>query len=475
MADIRKVTDLQPDKRNANKGTERGLKALDHSLRQYGAGRSLLVDKHGRIIAGNKTAQAAADIGLDDVILVQTDGTKLVAVQRTDLDLEQDKAARELAYADNRVGQLDLDFDVSVILEDVAAGVNLDALWRPDEVEALVQAAGKGLEDEPIADAPRVYSDADIIEAAFAYFRATGFPYRRLPVHVSMQEINKLAETEADKLINTDTAYHVADTYHPHRFHAAADGMKSPHEAFEDDGLLRRAMRLALEHGYVLPEHAWGHLWIVSGVQAASNFRPGFASFLYRRFCKPGDTVLDTSTGYGGRLVGFMASGIAGRYIGIDPNKPTHDGNTRMASELGFADKVELYNSAAEDVPHEAVAGRCDFAFTSPPYFAKEHYSEDDTQSWVRYKTGEAWRSGFLVPMMALQYAALKPGAHAIVNIADVKVRGKVYPLVEWTKAAALQVGFEYVRTDAFTLTRRFGAGMKDEVASEPVLVFKRL
>lgn len=54
MSDIKrgKVTDLTPDKRNANKGTERGLKALDHSLRQYGAGRSLLVDKHGRIIAG---------------------------------------------------------------------------------------------------------------------------------------------------------------------------------------------------------------------------------------------------------------------------------------------------------------------------------------------------------------------------------------------------------------------------------------
>ena len=141
MADIRKVSDLQPDKRNANKGTERGLKALDHSLRQYGAGRSLLVDKHGRIIAGNKTAQAAAEIGLDDVIVVHTDGTKLVAVQRDDLDLEQDKAARELAYADNRVGQLDLDFDVALMLQDIEAGVNLDALWQPDELEALVKAA----------------------------------------------------------------------------------------------------------------------------------------------------------------------------------------------------------------------------------------------------------------------------------------------------------------------------------------------
>lgn len=54
MSDIKqaKLSDLQPDRRNANKGTERGLKALDHSLRQYGAGRSILVDKHGRIIAG---------------------------------------------------------------------------------------------------------------------------------------------------------------------------------------------------------------------------------------------------------------------------------------------------------------------------------------------------------------------------------------------------------------------------------------
>lgn len=102
-----------------------------------------MVDKHGRIIAGNKTAQAAADIGLEDVIVVHTDGTKLVAVQRDDLDLEQDKAARELAYADNRVGQLDLDFDVALMLEDIGAGVNLNALWRPDELEALVQAAGQ--------------------------------------------------------------------------------------------------------------------------------------------------------------------------------------------------------------------------------------------------------------------------------------------------------------------------------------------
>ena len=148
MSDIKqaKLSDLQPDRRNANKGTERGLKALDHSLRQYGAGRSILVDKHGRIIAGNKTTERAADLGLEDVIIVPTDGTKLVAVQRTDLDLETDKAARELALADNRVSELDLAWDVDQLLADVQDGVDLGAFFRPDELDALIAAAGKGAE-----------------------------------------------------------------------------------------------------------------------------------------------------------------------------------------------------------------------------------------------------------------------------------------------------------------------------------------
>jgi hypothetical protein len=64
-----KLSDLTPDKANANKGTQRGLKALDKSLRQYGAGRSILIDRKGRVIAGNKTLERSVDIGLEDVII----------------------------------------------------------------------------------------------------------------------------------------------------------------------------------------------------------------------------------------------------------------------------------------------------------------------------------------------------------------------------------------------------------------------
>jgi outer membrane lipoprotein SlyB len=99
---IDSITDLQPDPRNANKGTERGAYMVAHSLEEYGAGRSILADAEGVVIAGNKTLQAAADLGIP-VRVVQTDGRELVVVQRTDLSLmDDDQRARLLAYADNR-------------------------------------------------------------------------------------------------------------------------------------------------------------------------------------------------------------------------------------------------------------------------------------------------------------------------------------------------------------------------------------
>lgn len=132
-----KVADFTPDEHNANSGTERGMRMLDSSLRKNGVGRPILADRNGRIIAGNKTIERAADIGIDDVIVVQTDGHQLIVHQRTDLDLETDSQAREMAYADNRISEVDYLPDVGVILGDLENGLDLSELWHDDEIEAM--------------------------------------------------------------------------------------------------------------------------------------------------------------------------------------------------------------------------------------------------------------------------------------------------------------------------------------------------
>lgn len=105
-----------PDNNNFNKGTEYGDRLMDESLRRFGLGRSILIDKNNRIIAGNKTAEKAADIGFTDVLVVEVDGNQLVAVKRKDIDLDTSKG-RELALADNATGKANLSWDERMIAE----------------------------------------------------------------------------------------------------------------------------------------------------------------------------------------------------------------------------------------------------------------------------------------------------------------------------------------------------------------------
>lgn len=154
------LSELEQDRANANKGSERGQQLLETSFRQYGAGRSILIDKKGRIIAGNKSAEQAMNIGMEDVVVVQSDGTKLIAVQRTDLDLYEDEAARKLAYMDNRSSEF-LAWDAEQLLADMQSGLNLSEIFKQDELDALL--AGL-VEPEPVQDVEPDISKADELQ-----------------------------------------------------------------------------------------------------------------------------------------------------------------------------------------------------------------------------------------------------------------------------------------------------------------------
>ena len=97
---------------------------MEKSFKELGAGRSILVDKDGRIIAGNKSQQAAIAAGIKKVRIIETTGDELVAVKRTDLSLDS-KEGRELALADNLTTQVNLEWD-KVELAEVAAQQGID-------------------------------------------------------------------------------------------------------------------------------------------------------------------------------------------------------------------------------------------------------------------------------------------------------------------------------------------------------------
>lgn len=138
------IDELIPDTKNANKGTKRGRDLHEKSIRNTGFGRSIVVDRHNRIIAGNKTAEIAAEQGVP-VTFVDVHGDELVAVRRLDLDLEDDAGpAREMAIADNRVGQVNLDFAEEILAQTPQI---TGEYWFPEELEALMGEEGEGADN----------------------------------------------------------------------------------------------------------------------------------------------------------------------------------------------------------------------------------------------------------------------------------------------------------------------------------------
>ena len=129
------IESLVPDNKNFNKGTEYGNHLMDESLRKFGLGRSILLDKNDRIISGNKTAEKAAELGFENVLVVETDGNTLVAVKRKDVDLDSAKG-REFALADNATGKANLAWDEEVI-SDISAQFNFEPSDWGIEIETI--------------------------------------------------------------------------------------------------------------------------------------------------------------------------------------------------------------------------------------------------------------------------------------------------------------------------------------------------
>ena len=139
------------------------------------------------------------------------------------------------------------------------------------------------------------------------------------------------------------------------------------------------------------------------------------------------EVMLDFSAGWGDRISGAVSSETIKHYVGIDPRKENHpiykqqvEFYQKHTSFFENPTKVDLYESPAEDFDYSDYQDYFDLVFTSPPYFNVERYSEDDTQSWVRYKSIDVWNEYFLHTALKKIIPTVKKGGKIAINIADV-------------------------------------------------------
>jgi hypothetical protein len=133
-----------------------------------------------------------------------------------------------------------------------------------------------------------------------------------------------------------------------------------------------------------------------------------------------------------------------------------------------FGDKAynyELLTMGSEE--YRPTKNSLDFAFTSPPYFDCEKYSDEKTQSYLKYSNINKWKEGFLRKTIMNVHYGLKPNKFLALNVANVKS----YETFEKdTKTIAKEVGFKLVDTFDLRLSSQ-----QAEFKSEPIFIFKKV
>lgn len=188
-----------------------------------------------------------------------------------------------------------------------------------------------------------------------------------------------------------------------------------------------------------------------SGAKMPLDFPADLAKSLIDEFCPIGGRVLDACAGWGGRLVGFLAS-QASEYNGTDASPYQIEGDKAIWSTFqGFTEHekaVTLNCSPFEKQPLQD--GYFDFALTSPPYFDTEKYlgGEQSRESNANY---QSWRDNFYRVLIQKVFYALKHDAYFCLQVGSQR-----YPLLEDGKRLATDIGFSVFEVRSADMKNNF-------------------
>jgi len=286
------------------------------------------------------------------------------------------------------------------------------------------------------------------VENAFAHWRTRGFPHYELSnADVDTEFANLLAQPVVRMhpagVTGSNTGLRLANFFQPQMWSVGVSRYMSPADVFYDDAMLRLAIERSLT---IWPDRFGANpatlrrmLKTFPGVASVSNFRPTLARSVIEHFSKEGETVLDFSSGYGGRVLGALVAGR--RYLGIEPCLAQVKGLRRMIRALRrfrTPTESEILRGCAEDVLPNLPDRSVGLVFSSPPYFNWERYDDHRSQSFIRYRSYAEWRDGFLAPTLQHSARVLYTGAHLVLNLSGRRRQPSSEDAIDICKRAGL-------------------------------------
>lgn len=311
----------------------------------------------------------------------------------------------------------------------------------------------------------------DFTQLIFDYYRQEGFPYYPTDMETRQRDFDKLMKYDRSQMFESDVvkqsmhALGLAWSYFPHAFDVKCGNKMTPYQAFMNDEIFMGVIRKRLKMGtYISDSGIRKMLKIYTGVQGVSNFRPTAAAAIYDAFAKDG-VVWDMSGGWGGRLLGAIASGVK-MYMATEPSTLAYDGLIEIAKDFAGDMEYEIECCGSEEYLPDAET--VDLCFTSPPYFDLEKYSDEDTQSYVKFPAKDAWIKYYLKETFLNCYYCLKSDGVMAINIADIKGNELEADMVR----TAEQVGFKMIKKAKLALSNVNLRDKGKKFKYEPIYIF---
>jgi hypothetical protein len=275
------------------------------------------------------------------------------------------------------------------------------------------------------------------------------------------------------------------NTYFPEIWNVKVNGKSVLDQIFNSEIFYKNMLKVVRNHfcesnninpNKKISRYLLQALRILNRYQPVYNFPPPIARLIYQTVAnqdqfKENKTfkIYDGCAGWAGRFVGALSLYAQPEMQGKKVFYHCNDVNSLVHERFDMVYKFwehnvnpdlqnfEFYKSLipAEDILEDPViskmVGKYDLSFSSPPYYAKEEYSYDKDQSFIKYRNYIDWSYGFLRGYIKNSSILLKTGGEMWINIADVKnnehpAKGRYHPIERDCLYFAEKFGFKLIR-----------------------------
>ena len=252
-----------------------------------------------------------------------------------------------------------------------------------------------------------VERDGALYDKVIKYYQKRGFPYFCVSEDYLRKEYTRLIDLKAEYFWRNEEAIkyisignYVFKHFMKHMVEAKYR-LTSPLDSFNNYSTFLKTLEYSLKHNKtVLPDYVHDSLIFFNG--GVVGFPCAVAKALVMKFSKKGDIIVDPCAGWGGRLLGTVASERS--YFAFEPWKETF---VELKNIVSFFDmkNAEIINS---DFSFQNAPKSCNLIFTSPPYIDLEIYEKPlNKTEWLK----------LMKDIFDYAEKALIPGGYLILNL----------------------------------------------------------